>query len=93
MPERCLSEASRAIGESGETIGGMSRSTGETSDTTATTFSANRRDLHRDRFDDLACASDNQSLVLPNRDSVTVRVTKGKVIVAVKHSKHKPRAA
>ncbi len=44
-------------------------------------------------FDDVAHASDQQTLDLPNGDIVTVRVARGKVIVTVKQSRHKPRAA
>jgi hypothetical protein len=45
------------------------------------------------KFDDVANASDNQVLELPNGDVVTVRVAKGKATVGLKHSSHKPRAA
>jgi hypothetical protein len=44
-------------------------------------------------FDDVAYASDEQALELPNGDVVSVRVNRGKATVGVKHSSHKPRAA
>ena len=44
-------------------------------------------------FDDVAYASDHQTLNLPNGDVVTVRVSRGKPTVRVKHARRRRRAA
>ena len=44
-------------------------------------------------FDDVAYANDEQTLELPNGDSVAVRVRHGKVTVRLKHPDRKTRAA
>ena len=44
-------------------------------------------------FDDVAYTADDQTLELPNGDTVTVRVTRGKAIVRLKYSGRKTRAA
>lgn len=44
-------------------------------------------------FDDVAYASDQQLLHLPNRDVVSVRVSRGKVRVQVKHTRRRRPAA
>lgn len=50
-------------------------------------------DLLGVEFDDVARASDEQALELPNGDTVTVRVTRGNVTVGMKHRGRSTRAA
>jgi hypothetical protein len=44
-------------------------------------------------FDDVAHTADDQTLELPNGDTVTVRVTRGKAIVRLRRAGRKTRAA
>jgi len=44
-------------------------------------------------FDDVAWAADDQTLQIPNGDLVSVSVKRGKVVVRLKHTRHRTRAA
>ncbi len=44
-------------------------------------------------FDDVAWSADEQALVLPNGDSVSINVRRGRVTVRAKHAPRRTRAA